>query len=152
MSTLPSESSFKVEKSVINYYCPEKTCNYTLLLVSHNLLITGDFSGHSPSWGYADFNSRGDQIENWMIENSPINGPDGQPTHLFRAWKTLSIPDLAITSEDIQKICDREVYTLLGDSDHLPVPLKVTLTEQTTSQKEPSWSYKKRQAGPSSKT
>ena len=81
-----------------------------------------------------------------MIENSliPINRPDDQPTCLSRAWKTLSTPDLAIASEDIQKICDREVYTQLEGSDHLPVLLKVTLTEQTTSQKkEPSWNYKK---------
>ena len=81
-----------------------------------------------------------------MIENNLIliNRPDDQPTHLSRAWKTLSTPDLAIASEDIQKICDREVHTQLGGSDHLPVLLKVTLTEQTTSQKkEPSLNYKK---------
>ena len=73
-----------------------------------------------------------------------MNRPDDQPTHLSRAWKTLSTPDLAIASEDIQKICDREFYTQLGGSDHLPVLLKVTLTEQTTSQKkEPNWNYTK---------
>ena len=56
----------------------------------------------------------------------------------------MSTPDLAIASEDIQEICDREVHTQLGGSNHLPVLLKVTLTEQTTSQKkEPSWNYKK---------
>ena len=79
-----------------------------------------------------------------MIENRVIfiNRPDDQPTHLSRAWKTLSTPDLAIASEDFQQICDRETYTQLGGSDHLPVLLKVTLTEQTSSQKkEPSWNY-----------
>ena len=136
------------EITVINYYCPpDRDLQLdTLPLVNHNLLITGDFNGHSPSWGYADLNSRGDQIEDWMIENNLIliNRPDDQPTHLSRAWKTLSTPDLAIASEDIQKICDREVRTQLGGSDHLPVLLKVTLTEQTTFQKkEPSWNYKK---------
>ena len=81
-----------------------------------------------------------------MIENSVIliNRLDDQPTHLFCAWKTLSIPDLSISSKDIQRICDREACTQLGGSDHLPVLLKVILTEQTTSQKkEPSWNYKK---------
>ena len=39
---------------------------------------------------------------------------------------------------------DREVYIQLGGSDHLPVLLKVTLTEQTTSKKkEPSLNCKK---------
>ena len=133
---------------MISYYCPpdRDLQLHTLPLVDHNLLITGDFNGHSPSWGYADLNSRGEQIEDWMIENNLIliNRPDDQPTHLSRAWKTLSTPDLAIASEDIQKICDREVHTQLGGTDHLPVLLKVTLIEQTTSQKkEPSWNYKK---------
>ena len=58
--------------------------------------------------------------------------------------KTWSTPDHAIASENIQKICDREVHTPLGGSDHLPVLLKVTLTEQTNAQKKgPSWNYKK---------
>ena len=41
-----------------------------------------------------------------MIENSLvlINRPDDLPTHLSRTWKTSGIPDLAIASEDIQKI------------------------------------------------
>ena len=134
--------------TVINYFCPpdRDLQLHTLPLVNHNLLIIGDFNSHSPSWGYADLNSRGEQIEDWMIENSLvlINRPDDQPAHLSRAWKTLSTPDLAIASEDIQKICDREVYTRLGGSGHLPVLRKVTLKEQTISQKkEPSWNYKK---------
>ena len=136
------------EITVINYYCPtdKELQVHTLPLVNHHLLITSDFNGDSPSWGYADLNSRGEQIEDWMIENSLIliNRPDDQPTHLSCVWKTFSTPELVITSEDIQKICDREVYTQLGGSDHLPDLLKVTLTEQTTSQKkEPSWNYKK---------
>ena len=139
------------EITVINYYCPpdRDLQIYTLLFVNHNLLITGDFNGHSSSWGYTDLNSRGEQIEDWMIENSLIliNRPDDQPTHLFRAWKTLSTPDLAIASEDIQKLCDREVHTQLGGSNHLPVLLKVTLTEQTTSQKKEPAGTTKRQTG-----
>ena len=72
------------EITVISYYCPSHKGLqlHTLALVNHNLLITSDFNGHSPSWGYADLNSRRGQIEDWMIENSlvPINRPDDQPT------------------------------------------------------------------------
>ena len=112
-----------------NYYCPpDKELQLHTLLVNHNVFITGDFNGHSPSWRYADLNSRGEQIEDWMIVNSLIliSRPKDQPTHLSCAWKTLSTPDLAITSEDIQKICVKEVYTQLGGSNHLPVLLKMT--------------------------
>ena len=105
------------EITVINYYCPpdKELQLHTLPLVNHNLLITGDSNGHSLSWRYADLNSKGEQIEDWGIVNSLIliNRPDDQRTHLSRAWKTMSTPDLAIASEDIQKICDMEVYTQL---------------------------------------
>ena len=77
------------EITVINYYCPpDKDLQlHTLPLVNHKLLITGDFNGHSLSCGYADLNSRGEQIEDWLIENSLIliNRPDDQHTHLSRA-------------------------------------------------------------------
>ena len=77
--------------TVINYYCPpDKDLQlHTLPLVIHNLLITGDFSGHSPSWVYADLNSRGEQIEDQMIENSLIliNRPGDQLTHLSCVWR-----------------------------------------------------------------
>ena len=74
------------EITVINYYCPPyKDLQLdTLPLVNHNLPIIYDFSGHSLSWGYADLNSRGEQIDDCMIDNSfiLINRPDDQPTYL----------------------------------------------------------------------
>ena len=84
-----------------NYYCAPDLQLHTLPLINHNLLITGDFNGHSPSWRYADLSSRGEQIEDWMIENNLIliNRPDDQPTHLSDAWKTLSTPDFAIAEK-----------------------------------------------------
>ena len=89
------------EITVINYYCPlgKDLQLHTLPSTSHNLLITSDFNGHPPSWGYADLNSKGEQIEDWMIENSLIliNRPDDQHKHLSHAWKTLSTPDFAIS-------------------------------------------------------
>ena len=133
------------EITVINYNCPPDK-DLTLYSSTGRPQPTDDFNGHSPSWGYADLHSRREQIEYWMIENRLIliNRPDDQPTHCSRTWMALITPDLAIASEDIQMICDWEVYTQLGGSDHLPVFLKVTLTKQTTSQKkESSWNYKK---------
>lgn len=136
------------EITVINFYCPpDKDLQLHTLPKSHqNLLILGDFNGHSPSWGYQDLNSRGEQIEDWMIDENLIliNNPDDKPTCLSRAWKTTSTPDLAIATEDIHKICDRSVADQLGGSDHLPVLLKLSLLEQApTTRKEPSWNYKK---------
>ena len=136
------------EVTVINCYCPQdkELQLHTLPLTNQNLLIAGDFNSHSPSWGYPDLNNRGEQMEDWMIENKLIlvNRPDDRPTCFSRAWKTTSTPDLAITTEDIQKICDRTVCSQLGGSDHLPVLLKLSLTEQPAPQrKDASWNYKK---------
>nr|KAG5709634.1 hypothetical protein BaRGS_001684 [Batillaria attramentaria] len=101
------------EFTIINFYSPndrELQLN-TLPLTDQNLMILGDFNAHSPSWGYQDMNNRGEQIEDWMIENNLIliNKPEDKPTCLSRAWKTCSTPDLAIAIEDVQKACDRLV-------------------------------------------
>ena len=40
------------------------------------------FHGHSPSWGYADLNSRGEKIEDWMI-----TGPQ-PPNHILQSCPT----------------------------------------------------------------
>ena len=99
---------------------------HTLPLVNHILIITGDFNGHSPSCRYADLHSRGEQIKDWMIENSLIliNRSDDQPTHLSYVWKTLSTSYLAITSENIQNIYNKEVYTQVGGSDPSKTEIK----------------------------
>ncbi|KAK7115386.1 hypothetical protein V1264_001263 [Littorina saxatilis] len=136
------------EFTIINFYCPpDKNLElHTLHLPQSNLLILGDFNGHSPSWGYQDLNCRGEQIEDWMIDENLIliNKPDDKPTCLSRAWKTTSTPDLAIATEDIHKICDRSVADQLGGSDHLPILLKLSLQEQASPMsKKPSWNYKK---------
>lgn len=41
------------EISVINFYCPpdKERQLHTLPLSNQNVLIVGDFNGHSPSWG-----------------------------------------------------------------------------------------------------
>ena len=35
-------------------------------------IITGDFNSHSPSWGYGQLNSEGEEVENWITENQLI--------------------------------------------------------------------------------
>ena len=136
------------ELLIVNVYCsPDRDLQlHTLPHQEKNLLILGDLNGHSPSWGYEDLNTRGEQIEDWMMDNGLvlINRPDDKPTCLSRAWKTLSTPDLAIATDDIQKVCTREVANQLGGSDHRPVLLQLHQTGSTwTGCKEPSWNYKK---------
>ena len=108
-------------------------------------IIVGDFNSHSPSWGYKDLNSKGEEVEDWIITNNLIliNKSSDPPTFFSRAWQTTSCPDLAIATDSIQKITEREVCSQLGGSDHKPVIL--TLKKQVSRQSKfpPSWNYKK---------
>ena len=109
-------------------------------------LVVGDFNGHSPSWGYKDLNTRGEEIEDWMLENRLIliNLPDDPPTCYSRAWKTKSTPDLAMGTGDMHKLTTRTVNKQLGGSDHLPITLTITsIGSSEVIRKEPSWNFKK---------
>ena len=43
--------------------------------------------------------------------------PTDPPTFYSRVWKTTSTPDIAIATDNIQKIAKREVSEQLGGSD-----------------------------------
>ncbi|KAK7096645.1 hypothetical protein V1264_003726 [Littorina saxatilis] len=113
---------------------------------SEHWLIAGDFNSHSPSWGYAELDRKGEDLEDWMFENNLIllNRPDDPPTYYSRSWRTTSTPDLAIATDDIASIAQREVNQQLGGSDHKPVIIQLQEQVRTTRQKlKPSWNYKK---------
>ena len=98
----------KSEILVVNCYCaPNKEMRLQLIPISENgSLILGDFNSHSTNWGYKSTDKRGEQLEDWMIENRLllVNKPDDKPTHFHRAWKTTSHPDLAIATDNLHKI------------------------------------------------
>ena len=62
---------------------------HTLHLFAENHLITGDFNGHSPAWGYDNTDPRGEEIQDWMMDNQLIliNKPTDTPSYFSRAWK-----------------------------------------------------------------
>ena len=69
-------------------------------------VIVGDFNSHSPSWGYPSINAKGEEVEHWIVSNRLvlINTPTDPPTFNSRVWKTTSTPDIAIATDNIQKI------------------------------------------------
>ena len=89
-------------------------------------IIPGDFNSNSPSWGYEQLNNKG-EVENWIPENRLIliNKPDDPDAFYSRTWRTTSTPDLAITTDDIQGIAEREVSSQLIGSDHRPVIISI---------------------------
>ena len=136
------------EMMVVNCYGPpdKELKLHSIPTQENKLLVSGDFNGHSPSWGYKDLNTRGEQIEDWMLDNKLvlINKPDDKPTCLSRAWKTTSHPDLAMATDDVQKQCIRTVEDQLGGSDHLPILIHInSFKPPPVRRKGPSWNYKK---------
>ena len=119
---------------------------HTIHLSQENHLIMGDFNGHSPSWGYSSFDNRGEMIEDWLIDNQLIliNTPEDKASYYSRAWKTTSTPDLAMATEDIQKLTTRVVNDQLGGSDHVPITLHIAdkKTDNEYQRKHASWNFK----------
>ena len=49
---------------------------------SENCLIIGDFNSHSTTWGYHENDNRGNEVEDWQLDNTLIllNDPEDLPT------------------------------------------------------------------------
>ena len=136
------------ELAITNCYSPPdiKLHLHSIPIQEENHIIVGDFNGHSPSWGYPDLDNRGEELEDWMMENKLVlvNQPDDKPSYYSRAWRKTSTPDLAMASEDIQKHTLRTVTDQLGGSDHRPIILEVAKhTQAGQRRKVASWNYKK---------
>ena len=118
--------------TICNLYSPpNKAINLHILQPnSEDWMIVWDFNSHSPSWGYPNLDTKGEEVEYWIVSNRLvlINTPTDPPTFYSRVWKTTSTPDIAIATDNIQKIAKREVSEQLGGSDHKPVIL--TLAKQ----------------------
>ncbi|GFS06344.1 hypothetical protein ElyMa_001220600 [Elysia marginata] len=135
------------ELLVYNFYCP---ANKQLSLDSIDIpdagcLILGDFNSHSQSWGYDDMYHRGEEVEDWQIDQNLqlLNDPEDQDTFYSRRWRT-STPDLGFATDDIAKCTTRCVQDQLAGSDHRPIMLTVNLNmKRSLTYIPPRWNYKK---------
>ena len=133
--------------SITNFYCPNTKKLYliTIPISDTDHLVVGDFISHSPSWGYPKMDSRGDDVEEWMIENNLIlNNHDDEPSYYSRSRRSTSTPDLAMATENIQRKVIREVTKQLGGSDHKPITLtRKQMPIPDNKQKSASWTARK---------
>ena len=84
----------------------------------------------------------------WSSSTPPTDPPPpplpSTPTFYSRVWKTTITPDIAIATNNIQKIAKREVSDQLGGSDHKPEILTVAKQVNTSAGKiPPSLNHKK---------
>lgn len=133
---------------IFNEYCPvDKDLSLSRIETSEtNCLVVGDFNSHSEAWGYAESDQRGEEIEDWQIDQKLllINDPDDAPTFYSRRWLTTTTPDLALATEDLARKTTRRILDQLGGSDHRPVLLTLDLNFKPPEEKcFPRWNYKK---------
>ena len=106
-------------------------------------IIAGDFNGHSPSWGYQNFNQTGKMIEE--IQNSTnlffVQDNSSTPTLLHRVHKTLSRPDLTLLSSDLINTYTSEVAEGIGNSDHRPIITTIQIKKKFV--RRTRWNFKK---------
>ena len=134
--------------SILNLYCPpDKDLSLQHIHVpSQNCLAVGDFNSHSTSSGYGETDRRGDEVEDWQIENNMLllNDPEDPPTFFSRRWISTSTPDLAFATGDLSRKTNRKVLSQLAGSDHRPVLLAINLQYRPSNPKTfPRWNYKK---------
>ena len=87
-------------------------------------IILGDLNGHSPIWGCADSNSRGDDIVDFLSVNNLCLLNDKSHTYLHPASGTYTSLDLSICSPTIFMDFEWKVGDDLHGSDHFPIFLQ----------------------------
>ena len=136
------------EICIFNIYCPQdKALNlHAMEIPSENCIVLGDLNSHSTSWGYAENDKRGDEVEDWQIETNLLllNEQEDPPTYFSRRWLTSTTPDVAFATNNIATKTSRTVLTQLAGSDHKPVLLAIDLNHNAKDLKPmPRWNYKK---------
>ena len=68
-------------------------------------IVVGDFNSFSPSWGYKDLDTKGEELEDWQIYNTLhlLNRPDDPPTFFSTAYKTTDSPRLGLCYKQHQQ-------------------------------------------------
>ncbi|CAG5135410.1 unnamed protein product [Candidula unifasciata] len=133
--------------TIYNVYSPpQTTCNIPELYKTqyHKTLLVGDFNGHSPRWGYPDYNSTGKYIEDTCETTNllVLQDTESTPTLLHRAHLSLSRPDLTICSSDLADASYPQVLDDIG-SDHKPILTTVSTTPKLRFKQRTRWNFRK---------
>ena len=122
---------FENEKfKIFNVYCspsPSKVEFSLKEVIFSKTVVAGDFNAHTPSLGYANYNARGHNIEDFLNSSNLClyQNLSTKPTLLHRRHGTSSRPDLTMTSSDITDRTNIEVLSDIG-SDHAPIKIQIT--------------------------
>ena len=112
--------------------------------VFQKTIITGDFNGHSPRWGYQDLNNTGRALEeiNESTNLTILQDENSTPTLLFKVNKKTYRPDLTLASSDLLNRCTEDVLDCIG-SDHRPVLTCINPKKKKKYKRRTKWNFKK---------
>ena len=130
---------------IFNIYSPPKeTFTFSAQeTIFKNTILVGDFNGHSPLWGYSDYNASGQYIENLCHSTNLVclQDENSTPTLLHKAHGTQHRPDLTLVSADLQGLSSTEVLKDIS-SDHLPILLKLDIAKpQSKKKRKTRWNF-----------
>ena len=107
-------------------------------------VIAGDFNGHSPQWGYKDYNHTGKAIEELCRTTnlSVLQDENSPPTLLFRVNNKTYRPDLTMVSSDLLHRHSIDVLNGVG-SDHRPILTSLHSKKKKKYRRKTKWNFKK---------
>ena len=131
---------------IYNTYCPPgESLNFPETDTTFTkTIIAGDFNGHNPLWGYADYDDTGRTIEELCQSTNLclLQDENSPKTLLHRRHGKLYRPDLSLVSADLENHCSE---VLLEDiaSDHRPILTQINIVKQKSRKRKTRWNFKK---------
>ncbi|KAJ4447959.1 hypothetical protein ANN_09969 [Periplaneta americana] len=128
------------------YNPPNNNPCLDIINIHRKTILIGDFNGHSPKWGYKDYNASGKTIEDLLNSSTLelIYRNDDCPTYLHYNGQCTN-PDLLLVSSDLQDKTTREIIEDLG-SDHRAVIASIIHQDKQNNSKPKSkysWNFRK---------
>ena len=107
-------------------------------------VIAGDFNGHSPQWGYTDYNDTGRAIEEFCGSNnlSLLQNAESPPTLLHKSTKKTFRPDLTMVSSDLLHRYSVDVLNKIG-SDHSPILTSIYSKKRKKYKRKTKWNFRR---------
>ena len=127
------------------YSLPNNKSDFTSLNVTSKTIMIGDFSAHSPKWGYKDTNAAGKEMEDLNTSVLELIYNDTDPSTYLHFNGAQTTPDLLLVSSDISANTKCIILGNLG-SGHKRVIASIPLSRQqrtSDSYIRTSWNFKK---------
>ena len=109
-------------------------------------IVAGDFNGHSPEWGYTNYNKTGKAIEEFCESTNltVLQDENSPPTLLFKVNKEEYRPDLTLISSDLLNRHTVDVLDIkLGGGDHSPILTSIFTKKKKKFKQRTKWNFKK---------